>query len=252
MASTSSVSHIKENIVYVKENIDIATQQRKPEILSYRTPRLVAVSKTKPATDVIEAYDGGQRHFGENYIQELEEKSKNPEIIENCPDICWHFIGHLQRNKVNKLVCLPGLYMVETVDSVKLADALNSSWAKLQKPNRLKTFLQVNTSGEENKSGIPPSEASALSNHVIENCPSLELSGLMTIGAYDYDVTLGPNPDFLKLIECHKDVCNTLGIAPETFELSMGMSSDYQHAITLGSTNVRIGSTIFGPRASKH
>jgi len=212
----------------------------------------VAVSKTKPAADVIEAYNGGQRHFGENYIQELDEKSRNLEILELCPDIQWHFIGHLQRNKVNKLISLPGLHMVETVDSAKLADALNSSWAKLQKPNQLKTLIQVNTSGEESKSGISPSEAVALSKHIIENCPNLELSGLMTIGAYDYDVTLGPNPDFLRLVECHKEVCNTLGLQPETFELSMGMSSDYQHAIELGSTNVRIGSTIFGPRASKH
>ena len=70
-------------------------------------------------------------------------------VLEKCPDICWHFIGHLQRNKVNKLLATPNLYMVETVDSQKLSDALNSSWSKLAKPNKLNTMVQVNTSGEE-------------------------------------------------------------------------------------------------------
>jgi len=73
------------------------------------------------------------------------------QILEKCPDIHWHFIGHLQRNKVNKLLSTPNLYMVETVDSAKLADALNSSWIKLEKPNKLKTMVQINTSGEESK-----------------------------------------------------------------------------------------------------
>lgn len=113
--------------------------------------------------------------------------------------------------------------MVETIDSIKLADALNTSWMKLNKMEKLKMMVQVNTSGEESneppppkkknlltlycllfflqcftdKSGVDPAEASKITKHIIENCPGLEVCGLMTIGAYDYDVSLGPNPDFL-------------------------------------------------------
>ncbi|KAI9561729.1 hypothetical protein GHT06_012690 [Daphnia sinensis] len=252
--------HIKENLEFVRAKMIAASLKRAEEAsnfhqkenLKFGIRQLVAVSKTKPVTDVIEAYHAGQRHFGENYIQELAEKSVDSKILEKCPEICWHFIGHLQRNKVNKLLSVPNLYMIETVDSLKLASALNTSWTKLEKTEKLKIMVQVNTSGEENKSGIPPSEATNLTKEIINDCPALEVCGLMTIGAYDYDVTLGPNPDFLKLVECHKEICHTLDIQPGSLELSMGMSSDYEHAIELGSTNVRIGSTIFGPRATKH
>ncbi|XP_057376275.1 pyridoxal phosphate homeostasis protein-like [Daphnia carinata] len=244
--------HIKENLEFVRGKMIAASLKRAEEAVAYKTPRLVAVSKTKPVIDVIEAYHAGQRHFGENYIQELAEKSADPKILEKCPEICWHFIGHLQRNKVNKLISVQNLYMIETVDSLKLANALNTSWTKLEKTEKLKIMVQVNTSGEENKSGVPPREASNLTKQIMDDCQGLEVCGLMTIGAYDYDVTLGPNPDFLKLVKCHKEICHTLDIQPESLELSMGMSSDYEHAIELGSTNVRIGSTIFGPRATKH
>lgn len=234
------------------KRVSLAAQKRSETASTTKTPRLVAVSKTKPATDVIEAYRHGQRNFGENYIQELAEKSIHPEIIESCPNICWHFIGHLQRNKVNKLLAVPNLHLVETVDSVKLADSLHNAWSKLQKSERLKVFAQVNTSREENKSGVEPSEVTWLVKHIIDQCPSLEMCGLMTIGAYDYDCSLGPNPDFLELTECRKRTCEVLEIPLESLELSMGMSSDFEHAIELGSTNVRIGSTIFGARAVKH
>lgn len=244
--------HIKENLEFVRAKMIAASLKRAEEAVAYKTPRLVAVSKTKPVIDVIEAYHAGQRHFGENYIQELAEKSADSKILEKCPEICWHFIGHLQRNKVNKLLSVQNLYMIETVDSLKLASALNTSWIKLEKTEKLKIMVQVNTSGEENKNGVPPSEATNLTKQIMNDCPGLEVCGLMTIGAYDYDVTLGPNPDFLKLVECHKEICHILDILPGSLELSMGMSSDYEHAIELGSTNVRIGSTIFGPRATKH
>lgn len=115
-------------------------------------PRLVAVSKTKPVNLIIEAYEEGQRHFGENYVQELEEKANNAEIVEKCKDIRWHFIGHLQKNKVNKVLCLPNIYLIETVDSQKLATTLNNHWPKFGPPNsKLKIMIQINTSGEEGK-----------------------------------------------------------------------------------------------------
>lgn len=112
-------------------------------------PRLVAVSKTKPTNLIIEAYEAGQKHFGENYVNELIEKANHPDILTR--DIRWHFIGHLQRNKVNKLLAIPNLYMVETVDTEKLASALDKAWQKLRKQDNLKlnVLVQINTSGEE-------------------------------------------------------------------------------------------------------
>lgn len=116
------------------------------------SPRLVAVSKIKPAALIIQAYEAGQRDFGENYVNELAEKASDPSILEKCKDIKWHFIGHLQNNKINKLLGSPGLFIVETVDSEKLADNLNKQWPKYRKEEeKLKVMVQVNTSAEEGK-----------------------------------------------------------------------------------------------------
>lgn len=218
-------------------------------------PRLVAVSKTKPAEVVRLAYDIGQRHFGENYVQELVEKANDPALA-TAPDIRWHFIGHLQRNKCNNLVSAPGLWMVETVDSDRLATALDVSWRKKEPEKRLKILIQVNTSGEEAKSGTQPHEVPQLVEHVRSKCPGLELSGLMTIGHVGHDYTTGPNPDFEVLVETREDLCTTTGtglglMKSDSIELSMGMSADYHEAITAGSTNVRVGSVIFGARPPK-
>ncbi|XP_023486307.2 pyridoxal phosphate homeostasis protein isoform X2 [Equus caballus] len=211
-------------------------------------PRLVAVSKTKPADMVIEAYSHGQRTFGENYVQELLEKASNPKILSSCPEIKWHFIGHLQKQNVNKLMAVPNLSMLETVDSVKLADKVNSSWQKKGSPERLKIMVQINTSGEESKHGLLPSETVATVEHIKAKCPSLEFVGLMTIGSFGHDLSQGPNPDFQVLLSLREELCKKLSIPTEQVELSMGMSLDFQHAIEVGSTNVRIGSTIFGER----
>ncbi|KAK7863757.1 hypothetical protein R5R35_011158 [Gryllus longicercus] len=222
--------------------------------LSYKPhsePRLVAVSKTKPKELVIAAYDAGQRHFGENYVQELAEKGSDPEILERCPDIKWHFIGHLQSNKVSKVLSVPNLHMIETVDSEKLATTVNQNWGKLGKDYNLKIMVQVNTSKEEGKSGCSTDCAKKVVEHVLNNCPNLEFVGLMTIGMYGYDVSLGPNPDFITLKEVRKDVSEALNRSEETMELSMGMSDDFEHAIEMGSTNVRVGSLIFGAREKK-
>ncbi|CAM4702548.1 pyridoxal phosphate homeostasis protein [Caretta caretta] len=221
---------------------------RRPQGLPAVQPRLVAVSKTKPADMVIEAYNQGQRSFGENYVQELLEKASDSKIMSSCPEIKWHFIGHLQKSNVNKLIAVPNLFMVETVDSVKLADKMNSSWQKKGSSQRLKIMVQVNTSGEDSKHGLPPGEIVGTVEHIIKECPSLEFVGLMTIGSFGHDLSKGPNPDFQVLISLRQDICEKLNIPIEKVELSMGMSTDYQHAIEVGSTNVRIGSVIFGER----
>lgn len=99
---------------------------------------------------IIDCYDAGQRHFGENYTQELIEKATDPEIVEKCTDIRWHFIGRLQTNKANKVLRIPNLHLIETVDNEKLAGQLNKSWPKCGPADtKLKVMVQVNTSGED-------------------------------------------------------------------------------------------------------
>lgn len=233
----------------VTARVKDATAKRSSD-LPKTIPRLVAVSKLKPADCIIEAYEHGQRHFGENYVQELIEKSNNPKIQE-LEDIRWHFIGHLQSNKCNNIVGVPNLFMIETVDSTKLATTLNSSWGKQNKTKPLNVMVQVNTSKEESKSGCSSDKCVDLVEHIISHCAHLKFSGLMTIGEMNYDWSQGANPDFICLIECRKNVCEKLGISLEDVELSMGMSNDFEKAILMGSTNVRVGSTIFGARQPK-
>lgn len=171
-----------------------------------RSVNLVAVSKTKPAADVLAAYEAGQRHFGENYVQELVEKA--PSLPS---DIKWHFIGHLQTNKAKMVAAISNLYMVETVDSERLANALNRALPDNASP--LRVLIQVNTSGEDGtyciflgccntffaaKSGVEPSACATLARHIQSSCPKLRFSGVMTIGSVSQSLNedARPNPDF--------------------------------------------------------
>jgi pyridoxal phosphate enzyme (YggS family) len=113
--------------------------------------------------------------------------------------------------------------------------------------------FQVNTSGEDSKSGVEPSEVSNVARHIVNKCPNLRLVGVMTIGALAHSKAVArgdgqPNPDFVSLVEARKEVANILDVSAETLELSMGMSGDFEEAITAGSTSVRVGSSIFGAR----
>ncbi|CAI9086823.1 OLC1v1020739C1 [Oldenlandia corymbosa var. corymbosa] len=202
--------------------------------------RVVAVSKTKPVPLLRQVYDAGHRCFGENYVQEVIQKS--PQLPE---DIEWHFIGNLQSNKVKPLLTgVPNLAVVETVDDEKIANHLDRAVGNIgRKP--LRVFVQVNTSGEESKSGVEPAACLELVKHITVSCPNLVFSGLMTIGMPDYTST---PENFKTLANCRAEVCKELGLKEEQCELSMGMSGDFELAIEMGSTNVRIGSTIFGAR----
>ncbi|RYR28157.1 hypothetical protein Ahy_B01g052273 isoform B [Arachis hypogaea] len=198
--------------------------------------RVVAVSKTKPVSMIRQLYDAGHRCFGENYVQEIVDKA--PQLPQ---DIEWHFIGHLQSNKVKTLLGgVPNLAMFEGVDNQKVANNLDRMVSTLGR-NPLKVLVQVNTT----KSGIDPSNCVDLAKHVKSSCPNLVFSGLMTIGRPDYTST---PENFKTLSNCRTEVCKALEMPEEQCELSMGMSSDFELAIEMGSTNVRIGSTIFGPR----
>ena len=211
------------------------------------TATLVAVSKTKPVELLREAYDAGQRDFGENYVQE---------VIDKAPllpaDIRWHFIGHLQSNKVKDLLKVPNLYAVHTVDSLKLAQELQKRAAALRPPEqRLRVFVQVNTSGEESKSGCAPADCAALCRAVRSSCAALDLIGLMCIGKYSAEEG-GSDVDFACLRQCRLAVAGALGLGtPEELAMSMGMSHDFEDALAAGASHVRVGSTIFGERAPK-
>lgn len=187
------------------------------------------MSKTKPAEAIIDAYNAGQRHFGENYVKELEEKATDQKILDNCKDIHWHFIGHLQRNKINKIIKLPGLHMIQTIDSEKIAEAVNNSWEKnrLETDGKLKVLIQVNTSGEAEKNGIDPDKVPQMFEFVNEKCKALQLDGLMTIGAFGFDYSQGPNPDFVCLMECLNHLPH-----PESHQVSFGMSDDFERAVS--------------------
>jgi pyridoxal phosphate enzyme (YggS family) len=204
-------------------------------------PRLVAVSKTKPTEALREAYDAGQRDFGENYVQEL--VGKAPQLP---TDVSWRFIGKLQSNKAKVLVHgVPSLAVVETLDSTKLANKLQAACDALTpaRAEPLGVMVQVNTSPwEGTKSGVPADEAVALARHVVEACPGLRLVGLMTIGA------AGDASCFETLRACRAEVAAALGVPPASLELSMGMSGDFEQAIAAGSDSVRVGSSIFGAR----
>lgn len=211
------------------------------------TARLVAVSKTKPNSMVLEAYNAGQRYFGENYVQELCGKAG-----ELPDDIQWHFIGPLQSNKAAALVKTVGLHQlacVESVASLKLAKKLDKAAATENDNNdddgtkklRLSVYLQVNTSGEASKSGITPGpDLLSLAQDVTEQCPNLQLRGLMTIGSP------GDLGCFDTLVRCRSELAESMGL--DDLELSMGMSGDFEEAIQKGATSVRVGSTIFGAR----
>lgn len=240
----------------INEKILAAVQRRGSNlIVANSIPRLIAVSKLKPNSAIIEAYECGQKFFGENYIQELETKSNSSEILERCPDIKFHFIGHLQKNKVPKLLNVRNLHMIETIDSVKLADQINRAIEKQvqqQIPlhfcgSNLNVMIQVNTSGEEQKNGIEPEEAPQLAEHIIKDCTHLHLAGIMTIGSIG-----GSSHDFRKLYETRESICKYLSMNAENLELSMGMSGDFEEAIEMGSTNVRVGTLIFGERPPKN
>ncbi|EMC92641.1 hypothetical protein BAUCODRAFT_77008 [Baudoinia panamericana UAMH 10762] len=219
--------------------------------------RLVAVSKLKPANDILALHQGPHAHhdFGENYAQELTEKAALlPKSVR------WHMIGALQTNKCKPLAeQVPNLFCVSSVDTAKKADALEKGRGAIVEKqglqSQLRVLVQVNTSGEAEKSGVEPDQAAELCRHIRDDCRNLKLAGLMTIGAIARsqaaDSQDAINEDFFTLRETRDNVAKELGIEPSQLELSMGMSSDFESAIAQGSDEVRIGTTIFGDRPAK-
>lgn len=193
---------------------------------------LVCVSKFHPVEAIREAYEAGERDFGESRVQELQKK------VPALPaDIRWHFIGHLQTNKVRDLLKLRP-YLIQSVDSERLLQVINDEAAKQGFVQDV--LLEVHVAREESKTGFSPEELSAISNQ-LSVFPNIHVRGLMTMATNTDD-----EAEIRRCFKEAKAILNNLN----TPILSMGMSNDFQLAIECGSTMVRIGSTIFGERVS--
>jgi len=209
-------------------------------IISQLNPQkvqLIAVSKTKPNEDIIELYDLGQRAFGENYVQELVDKAASlPK------DIQWHFIGHLQSNKVKYIA--PFVHLIHGVDSEKLLQEINKQAIK---QNRIiDCLLQVHIATEETKFGF---DADSIDEFIqsgrLAQYPNIQIKGLMGMASFSEDTNL-LTKEFTTLKQIFDQAAIQLG--NQFAILSMGMSGDYPLAISLGSNMVRIGSLLFGAR----
>lgn len=191
---------------------------------------LVAVSKTKPVEDILELYNLGQKDFGENYVQEMLEKSK-----QLPPDIRWHFIGHLQSNKVKLII--PFVQLIHGVDSLKLLEEINKQSQKINKVTDC--LLQVHIAKEETKFGLDESELEIVMN-TLPGFKNVLVKGLMGMASFTEDEQL-VRKEFRFLNSIYQSY-------PGFTVLSMGMSGDYKIAIEEGSNMVRIGSLLFGAR----
>jgi len=226
---------MKERIQHIERQIRESAEKagRNPDEI-----RLVAVSKIKPAEMVKEAMDAGQRIFGENYIQEAVAK------IEEIGDssIEWHFIGHLQSKKSK--YAAGAFALIHSVDSLKLAREIDRQAAK--KGAIQPILIQINTSGEESKSGTTAEDAIELIREVatLEN---VAVKGLMTMPAF-FDDPEGARPYFRELRLIRDRIAALALSGVEMKELSMGMSGDFEVAIEEGATLVRVGTAIFGAR----
>ena len=195
----------------------------------------VAVSKTKPATDIKKIYNLGHKDFGENKVQELEIKYKNlPK------DINWHMIGHLQTNKVKKIV--PFITLIHSVDSIKLLKVINKESKKINKITNC--LIQVNISNEDSKHGFRFEELNSLDLEFIKDFENIKIKGLMGMASYSSNE---------KSIQKEFNLLNRQYVNLKKFirsfdTLSMGMSNDYKLALKEGSNMIRVGSKIFGKR----
>lgn len=226
------MSDIKKNMAEIRERMDTAAKK------AHRDPAsvvLVAVSKRHSVEAIVEAYEAGQRDFGENYAQELRDKSKE---LAELKDIRWHFIGNLQRNKIKYVA--DSVSLLETVDSVRLVEELDKH---AQKHNRIiECLIQVNVGEEEQKSGCTAEDAADILE-AIKASKNLKPAGLMTIPPWDLESE--QTRIYFKTLKKLREEMGGVEVLPH---LSMGMSHDFEVAIEEGATYVRVGTAIFGER----
>lgn len=218
----------------IKEQLSKINEVIPPNVL------LIAVSKTKPNEDLLEAYDAGQRHFGENKVQELCEKWNSlPK------DIHWHIIGHLQTNKVKYIAEF--IHLIHAVDSIKLLQEIDKQAKKHERI--IPCLLQFHIAKEESKFGLSISEAEdLLQTSIYATLTNIRIAGVMGMASFVDDEKQITN-EFNELAQIYTTLKNNYFKDVASFrEISMGMSGDYPIAIKCGSTMIRVGSTIFGVR----
>jgi pyridoxal phosphate enzyme (YggS family) len=231
----TNLATIRENLQQVRQKIESAARRasRKPEDVL-----LIGVSKTHPADAIREAYDAGLRHFGENRVQEWEGKLG---ALANL-SASWHLIGHLQSNKAARAA--KAFHSVDSVDDWSLAQRLDRAQAEKSSGEKLRVLIEVHMGGEETKSGVSEADLPELSERVM-TLPHLEFAGLMCIPPFRENPE-EVRPFFETLRKLKDQVESRIGRPLPT--LSMGMSHDFETAILEGSTEVRIGTAIFGIR----
>ena len=225
---------IRENLEIVEKNIQAACDRAGRDRSEVT---LIAVSKTKPVSDIREAMSCGITVYGENKVQEIRDKTE--EIKE---PLNWHMIGHLQANKVKYL---PGMAcMIHSVDNVKLAQEIEKQFAKHDM--NIDVLIEVNMAAEDTKFGLSPDDVIPFVKE-ISTLSHLNIRGLMTIAPYTEDPE--SNRVYFRGLRELKDKINGMGLLPKPMDtLSMGMTGDYQIAIEEGATFVRVGTGIFGER----
>ena len=203
----------------------------KEKTSSKKNPILIAVSKKRSVESIQVIYNLGHRIFGENYPQELLEKSKKlPKDIE------WHLIGHLQTNKVKKILEeIPNL-IIESVDRIDVVKKI-AQYADIKNPT--KVYLEINISNEDSKTGCPLEKIYEVIDEIIKNKDKLNLVGIMSLGK------IGDKQEFEKMIQIKNEICEKYGLDKDKFIASFGTSQDFQDAILSGSDEVRIGHQIF-------
>ncbi len=231
------MSTVAERIAEVREKVERACERAGREI---EDVTVMAATKGRSVPEIVEAVEAGISDVGENYVQEL--LDKKGELDEaGYSDICWHAIGHLQRNKVRYVV--PLCSWIHSVDSVRLAQEIDKRAARINKVQAV--LLEINILGEESKFGMAPEQAAQLAGQIME-LEHLQLRGLMTMPPYT------DNPEesrpLFKILRDLAEQLVSLGLPREAMsELSMGMSGDYQVAIEEGATTIRLGTALFGP-----
>lgn len=229
------MTDISKKLKDVTERIKAAAigADRDPESVT-----LVAVSKRHSTETIRQAYTAGQRHFGENYAQELRDKAVE---LADLTEIRWHFIGNLQRNKAKYVA--PNVFLLETVDSPRLVDELKRLADRFKR--EIPCLVQVNVGNEDQKSGCMPEETEQILVSV-EQTEGTSLQGLMTIPPWDLE-----SDETRKYFEALRELRDKLGGPDRLPHLSMGMSHDFEVAVQEGATLVRVGTAIFGPRGAK-
>ena len=231
-----SEENLRENLKKVEKNISEAAErsERKREDIT-----LLAVSKNHSLEDLKVLRRAGVKLFGENRVQELQEKDEKLKAEGIVQD--WHFIGHLQRNKVKYLMRMDNCIMIESIDSLRLAKEVNKRAAKNERV--IPVLIEINAAGDENKYGIKAEKAEEFLKKVL-NFDNLDIKGLMTVLPY-LDDSEELRPYFKKMKKLFDDLSENV---IQLEELSMGMTNDYQIAIEEGSTIVRVGTALFGER----